>query len=72
MAGDRDVAIAGGASTLNQYLSAGLVDELRLHLTPLVIGSGARVFDGVPAGDYEQVSARSTRLVTHLVYRPVR
>jgi dihydrofolate reductase len=71
-AGDRNVAIAGGASTLNQFLAAGLLDELRLHIAPAVIGSGARVFEGVPQLDFELVSARATSLVTHVTYRVLR
>ena len=47
-AGDGDVSIAGGVSTLNAYLAAGLVDELRLHVVPFTVGEGLRVFDGVP------------------------
>src|SRR5215216_2357255 len=46
-AGDADVAIAGGAQTVNQYLAARLVDELRLHIAPVVVGAGERLFDGV-------------------------
>lgn len=71
-AGDRNVAIAGGAGTINQYLAAGLIDELRLHVTPSIIGGGERLFDGVPPKAFEQVSARAASLVTHVVYRPVR
>jgi len=71
-AGDRNVAIAGGAGTINQYLAAGLIDELRLHVTPSIIGNGERLFHGVPSMAFEQVSARAASLVTHLVYRPVR
>jgi dihydrofolate reductase len=70
-AGDSNVAIAGGVNTINQYLSAGLVDELRVHITPSIIGSGERLFDGVEPMELEQVSARGTSLVTHIVYRPM-
>lgn len=63
------VSIAGGASTLNQFLAAGLVDELRLHVVPVLFGSGQRLFEGVPSTRLEQVSSRSTRHVTHLTYR---
>ncbi|MGH8959328.1 MAG: dihydrofolate reductase family protein [Acidimicrobiia bacterium] len=70
VAGDRNVAIAGGANTINQYLSARLIDELRLHITPSIIGRGERLFEGVPPMELEQVSARGTSLVTHIVYRP--
>ena len=64
-----DVAIAGGPSTLNTYLAAGLVDELRLHIVPFTLGDGLRVFDGV--GDLAMVpaSSRTTPHVTHLTYR---
>ncbi|MGH8945636.1 MAG: dihydrofolate reductase family protein [Acidimicrobiia bacterium] len=68
-AGDKNVAIAGGVNTINQYLSAGLIDELRLHITPSIIGSGERLFDRVPPMELEQLSARGTSLVTHIVYR---
>jgi dihydrofolate reductase len=68
-AGDRNVAIAGGAETVNQFLAAGLIDELRLHIAPVIFGAGERLFDGVPVGKLPQVSARQTSLVTHLIYR---
>jgi dihydrofolate reductase len=68
-AGDADVAIAGGAATINQYLAAGLIDELRLHVAPLVLGGGERLFEGVVDVDLEPVSVRQTDLVTHLTYR---
>ena len=71
-AGERNVAVAGGAATVNQFLAAGLIDELRVHMTPVVLGAGERLFEGVPRQRFEQVSARGTSLVTHLVYRPVR
>ena len=71
-AGDRNISIAGGASTVNQYLAAGLLDELRLHVTACVLGAGERLFDGVGAQALERVSVRAASLVTHITYRPVR
>ncbi|WP_263119919.1 dihydrofolate reductase family protein [Cellulomonas sp. RIT-PI-Y] len=68
-AGDRDVSICGGASTARQFLTAGLVDELRLHVAPVLLGAGERLFDGVPAVDLVPVSARATDLVLHTTYR---
>jgi dihydrofolate reductase len=68
-AGDGDVAIHGGATTINQYLAAGLIDELRLHIVPLTLGAGTRVFEGVPPLKLEQVKSRSASLVTHVTYR---
>jgi dihydrofolate reductase len=49
-AAGKDVVIGGGASAIDQYLAAGLVDELELHIVPLVLGGGARLFEGVGPG----------------------
>lgn len=71
VSGDQDVAIAGGASTVNAYLAAGLLDELRVHLVPFTSGlvEGSRLYDGVPALGLVPVSVRQTPHVTHLTYR---
>lgn len=71
-AGDRNVAISGGPGTINQFLVAGLIDELRVHITPTIIGGGERLFEGVPPMAFEQVSARGATAVTHIVYQAVR
>lgn len=71
-AGDRAVSVMGGTATINQFLTAGLIDELRVHVTPTIIGAGERLFDGVPPQAFTQVSSRGTSLVTHIVYRPER
>lgn len=68
-AGDADVSIAGGPSTLNAYLAAGLVDELRLHIVPFTVGDGLRVFDGVKGLAMVPASSRTTPHVTHCTYR---
>jgi dihydrofolate reductase len=68
-AGDGDVSIHGGATTINRYLAAGLINELRLHIVPLTLGAGTRLFDGVPPLKLEQVKARTASLVTHVTYR---
>ena len=68
-AGEGEVTILGGATTINQYLTAGLVDEVRLHVVPLTLGAGTRLFDGVPRLDLAQVTSRAASLVTHLTYR---
>lgn len=69
VARDGDVAIQGGATTINQYLAAGLIEELRLHIVPLTLGAGTRLFEGVPPLKLEQVKSRAARLVTHVTYR---
>lgn len=69
-AGDRQLAIAGGAATLNQYLSRGAVDELRLHVVPITLGAGERVFDGVGGLTLDIDRVRPTRHVAHVALRP--
>jgi dihydrofolate reductase len=71
-AGGGDIAIAGGAHTVNQYLAAGLIDELRLHVAPVLLGAGERLFDGVGDLTLEPLGVRGTELVTHLRYRVAR
>ena len=69
-AGDRDVAIAGGPQTINQYLAAGLIDELRLHVAPVIVSAGERLFDGVGSLTLEPLEEPwGTALVTHLRFR---
>jgi dihydrofolate reductase len=70
--GDGDISVHGGATTVNQYLAAGLIDELRLHIVPYTMGAGTRLFDGVPPMNLEQVYARAASRVTHLTYRVLR
>jgi len=69
-AGGKDVAVGGGARVINQYLAAGVVDELELHVAPLILEGGARLFEGVgPSLKLEQVRAIEGPGVTHLKYR---
>ncbi len=68
-AGDRHVSVCGGASTINQYLAAGYIDELRLHLAPVVLGRGEALFRDLPGLAFEVASTRSTSLVTHVTLR---
>ena len=69
-AAGKDVTVGGGADAINQYLAAGLVDELELSIVPLVLGGGARLFEGVgPDLTLEQVRAVEGPGATHLKYR---
>ena len=71
-AAGRDIMIGGGADVINQYLTARLVDELELHIVPLLLAGGARLFDGVdPDLGLEQVRAIEAPGVTHVTYRVV-
>ena len=67
-AGNRNVRIMGGANTVNQYLAAGYIDELWLHIAPVTIGAGARLFEGVPNLNLEPIEVGGTRMVTHIRY----
>jgi dihydrofolate reductase len=69
---DTDVAIAGGAATVNQYLAAGAIDELSLHIAPMTLGAGERLFEGVGGLTLAPISVRNTDLVTHVRYRVIR
>jgi len=72
-AGDEDVSIAGGAEVIQQYLAAGLVDELEVNVVPLVLGGGERLLENL--GDdleLEQVRVVEAPGVAHLKYRVVK
>lgn len=70
-AGDQDVSIGGGAEVAQQYLSAGLVDQMQLNVVPILLGNGTRLFeDDAGAGlDLEPILVVDTPDVTHLRYR---
>jgi dihydrofolate reductase len=71
-AGERDVTIAGGASAVRQYLAAGLLDELHLHIVPIVLGAGERLLQDVGDPTLEPVEVVASPAVTHVKYRVVR
>ena len=72
-AGENDVLIGGGADVINQYLAAGHVDELELHIVPLVLDGGARLFEGNgPDLELEQIRVVEAPGVAHLKYRVVK
>jgi len=70
VAGVKDVLVAGGASLAQQYLAAGLLDELQIHVVPLFLGDGVRLFDQIdPTVDLELTRVIESPTVTHLRYR---
>ena len=71
-AGDQDVKLSGGADIARQYLAAGLIDEMELHVVPILLGSGERLLDDVGDLKLEQVRAVEAPGVTHLKYRVVK
>lgn len=69
VAGGREVLIPGGAHLARQCLASGLVDEVRLHVVPVLLGDGVRLFDDAPPGmEFELLDASTSRNATHLVY----
>jgi dihydrofolate reductase len=71
VAGGKNVLVAGGASTIQQYLAAGLLDELYLHIVPVILGSGERLLESVGHPRLEPVKVVSSPAVTHIKYRIV-
>jgi dihydrofolate reductase len=59
-AGEKDVIVMGGANIVQQFLRAGLVDEMSLHLIPVLLGDGVRLFDGI---GNELIELESTRVI---------
>lgn len=73
VARDKDVAVFGGANTIQQFMKAGLLDELRLHLVPMLLGDGTRLFDAMTPDQIalERISVIDSADVTHLTFRVV-
>jgi len=71
-AGDKDISIAGGARTIQQYLAAGMLDELYLHIVPVILGAGERLLVDVGDPTLEPVEVIASPVVTHVKYRIVR
>lgn len=71
-AGGQIVSIAGGASTVRQYLAAGKLDELYLHVVPVILGSGERLLEEVGDPVLEVVKVVASPTVTHIKYRIIR
>jgi dihydrofolate reductase len=69
MADDRDVVLMGGAELIRGALEAGLLDELRLHLAPVILGGGTPLFTGQQARALRQIHVRVSGHATHLTYR---
>ncbi len=70
-ANGRDVMVAGGAQAIQQYLASGLLDELYLHIVPVVLGAGERLLENVGDPTLEPGEVHSSSAVTHVRYRVV-
>ncbi|HZB41078.1 MAG TPA: dihydrofolate reductase family protein, partial [Ilumatobacter sp.] len=72
-AGGKDVDVAGGADIVQQLLRAGLLEELQIHLAPVFLGAGVRLFDQMPTDiELEKTRVIDSPRVTHLRYRVVK
>ena len=71
-AGDLDVLLGGGANVAQQYLAAGSIDGFELHIVPVLLGDGERLFDDVGDLELEQVRSIEAPGVTHIKYRVIR
>ena len=73
-AGDEDVALGGGAEVAQQYLAAGLIDEMQINLVPVLLGDGTRLLDNLAGSEIKLKPIRvvETPEVTHLKYRVVK
>jgi dihydrofolate reductase len=69
IAGDDEVAIAGGAATIRQALAAGVIEELTLDIAPVLLGAGERLFDGVRDPGLHPLDVIGSPLATHIHYR---
>ena len=71
-AGDKDIMIAGGAHAVQQFIEAGLLDELYLHIVPVVLGAGERLLENVGDPKLQPVKVIASPAVTHVRYRIAR
>jgi dihydrofolate reductase len=67
-AGDKDAFVMGGGDVVRQCVETGLADELRIHLAPVVLGSGTPLFTASPRRELVQRSVRVSAAATHLTY----
>jgi dihydrofolate reductase len=68
-AGNKDISIAGGANTIQQFIKAGLLDELQIHMVPVLLGSGVRLLENLGGTKLEKIRVIDSPLVTHLKFR---
>jgi dihydrofolate reductase len=67
-AGDKEVVVMGGGDIIRQALDLGLPDELRLHVSPIILGSGTPMYDGIQRRQLTQTSVRPSATATHVTY----
>lgn len=65
----KDIMVLGGANAIQQFIRAGLLDELEIHLIPILLDSGTRLFDNLEALKLEKTATKDSPVVTHLRYK---
>jgi len=68
-AGDKDISVAGGAHAIQQFISAGLLDELQIHMSPVLLGSGTRLLENLGNAKLEKIRVIDSPNVTHLKFK---
>ena len=71
-AGDKDISVGGGASTIQQFMAAGLLDEIQVHVVPVLLGGGVRLFEELGGVQLEGARVIESPTVAHLKYRMVK
>ena len=71
MSGGKDIRIQGGANCIQQYLNAGMIEECTIHVSPVLIGSGLRLFENIDKRkvSFEIIKAIHSPLATHIRYK---
>jgi len=69
VAGNKDISIAGGADLIQQFIRAGLLDELQIHISPILLGGGTRLFENLGDAKLEKIRVIDSPLVTHIKFR---
>ncbi len=68
-AGDKDVSVAGGGRAIQQVMEAGMLDEIQIHLVPILLGGGVRLFENARPRELERVRVIDSPGVTHMKFR---
>lgn len=69
-AGDKDIHVSGGANAIQQFIQSGILDELEIHMVPVILGGGTRLFDHLEPGNWKKVRVLDFPMTTHLKFHP--
>ena len=66
---DKDIQVAGGASAIQQYMKSGLLDELQIHISPILLHGGTRLFENLEGVKLEKIRVIDSPSVTHIKFK---